>query len=67
MQLAARLWSAGGIATSVAESAVNSLVNARMNKRRQTRWPPLGAHRVLRVRAAVIDGRLAAGQLKVTA
>ena len=45
------------IATSSAESAVNSLVNARMNKRRQMRWSPHGAHRVLQVRAAVIDGR----------
>jgi len=45
------------IATSGAESIVNSLVNARMNKRRQMRWSPLGAHRVLQVRAAVTDGR----------
>jgi hypothetical protein len=37
---------------------VNQLVNARMNKRRQMRWSPLGAHRVLQVRAAVLDGRL---------
>ena len=36
---------------------VNHLVNARMNKRRQMRWPPQGAHRVLQVRAAVLDGR----------
>jgi hypothetical protein len=35
------------IATSGAESVVNSLVNARMNKRRQMRWSPQGAHRVL--------------------
>jgi hypothetical protein len=45
------------IATYSAESAVNSLVNARMNKRRQMRWSPHCAHRVLQVRAAVIDGR----------
>ena len=55
------------IATSGAESVVNSLVNARMNKRRQMRWSPQGAHRVLQVRAAVIDGRLGAGQLNVAA
>jgi hypothetical protein len=55
------------IATSGAESIVNSLVNARMNKRRQMRWSPLGAHRVLQVRAAVVDGRLGAGQLNVAA
>jgi hypothetical protein len=53
------------IATSGAESVVNSLVNARMNKRRQMRWSPQGAHRVLQVRTAVIDGRLGAGQLNV--
>lgn len=55
------------IATSGAESVVNSLVNARMNKRRQMRWSPRGAHRVLQVRAAVIDGRLHAGRLKLAA
>lgn len=54
------------IATSGAESVVNSLVNARMNKRRQMRWSPQGAHRVLQVRAG-IDGRLGAGQLNVAA
>jgi len=46
------------ISTSRAEGTVNQLVNARMNKRRQTRWSPQGAHRVLQVRAAVLDGRL---------
>ena len=55
------------IATSGAESIVNNLVNARMNKRRQMRWSPRGAHRVLQVRAAVIDGRLGAGRLTVAA
>lgn len=55
------------IATSCAEAVVNSLVNARMNKRRQMRWMPHGAHRVLQVRAAVIDGRLGAGQLRLAA
>ena len=48
------------ISTSRAEGAVNHLVNARMNKRRQMRWSPRGAHRVLQVRAAVLDGRFAA-------
>ena len=43
--------------TSRAEGAVNHLVNARMNKRRQMRWSPRGAHHVLQVRAAVLDGR----------
>ncbi len=46
------------ISTSRAEGTVNQLVNARMNKRRQIRWSPRGAHRVLQVRAAVLDGRL---------
>jgi hypothetical protein len=45
------------ISTSRAEGTVNQLVNARMNKRRQMRWSPQGAHRVLQVRAAVLDGR----------
>ncbi len=45
------------ISTSRAEGTVNNLVNARMNKRRQMRWSPRGAHRVLQVRAAVLDGR----------
>ena len=55
------------IATSCAEAVVNSLVNARMNKRRQMRWSPQGAHRVLQVRTAVIDGRLGTGQLRLAA
>ncbi len=45
------------ISTSRAESTVNQLVNARMNKRRQMRWSPRGAHRILQVRAAVLDVR----------
>ena len=55
------------IATSGAESVVNNLVNARMNKQQQMRWSPQGAHRLLQVRAAVIDGRLNAGRLNVAA
>jgi len=45
------------ISTSRAEGTVNQLVSARMNKRRQMRWSPRGTHRVLQVRAAVLDGR----------
>ena len=45
------------ISTSRAGDTVTQLVNARMNKRRQMRWSPQGAHRVLQVRAAVLDGR----------
>jgi hypothetical protein len=45
------------ISTSRAEGTVNQLVSARMNKRQQMRWSPRGAHRVLQIRAAVLDGR----------
>ena len=45
------------ISTSRAEGTVNHLVSARMNKRQQMRWSPRGAHRVLQVRSAVLDGR----------
>ena len=44
------------ISTSRAEGTVNQLVSARMSKRQQMRWSPRGAHRVLQVRAAVLDG-----------
>ena len=50
------------ISTSRAEGTVNHLVNARMNKRQQIRWTPTGAHRVLQVRAAVLDRRCGFGQ-----
>ncbi len=45
------------ISTARAEGTVNQLVSARMNKRQQMRWSHRGAHRVLQVRAAVLDGR----------
>jgi len=45
------------ISTSRADGTVNQLVSARMNKRRQMRWSPRGAHRVLQVRTAVLDGQ----------
>ena len=44
------------VSTSLVESAVNNLVNRRMNKSQQMRWSALGAHRLLQVRAAVING-----------
>lgn len=44
------------VSTSLVESAVNNLVNRRMNKRQQMRWSPHGAHRLLQVRVAVING-----------
>lgn len=62
-----RYWSGQPISSSPAESAANSPVNARMNKKRQMRWPPIGAHRVLQVRAAVADGRLKQAKLDLAA
>ncbi len=53
------------ISTSRAEGTVNHLVSARMNKRQQMRWTPTGAHRVLQVRAAVLDGRCGFGQQSI--
>jgi hypothetical protein len=53
--------------SSRAESTVNQLVNACMNKRRQMRWSPVGAHRMLQVRAAVLDGRLHEPDLRAAA
>ncbi len=49
------------ISASRAEGAVNHLLNARMNQRKQMRWISVGAHRVLQVRAAVLDGRYGLG------
>ena len=62
-----RYWSGLPISSSPGESAANSLVNARMNKKRQMRWSPIGAHRVLPVRAAVADGRLKQAKLSLVA
>ena len=55
------------VSSSRAESTVNQLVNARMNKRRQMRWSPQGAHRVLQVRAAVLDNRLVQQTIQLAA
>jgi hypothetical protein len=55
------------ISTARAEGTVNHLVNARMNKRRQMRWSPRGAHRVLQVRAAVLDGRFGQQAIQLAA
>ena len=52
--------------TSRAEGTVNQLVNARMNKRRQMRWSPRGAHRVLQVRVAVLDERFGHQAIQLT-
>lgn len=55
------------ISTSRAEGTVNQLVSARMNKRQQMRWSPRGAHRVLQVRAAVMDGRFGHPAIQIAA
>ena len=55
------------ISTSRAEGTVNQLVSARMNKRKQMPWSPRGAHRVLQVRAAVLDGRFGQQALQLAA
>lgn len=62
-----RYWTGQPISSSPAESAANSLVNARMNKKRQMRWSPVGAQRVLQVRAAVANGRLKKAKLVLAA
>jgi hypothetical protein len=46
------------IATALAESAVNSLVARRMVKKLQMQWSKRGAHLLLQVRAAVLNGDL---------
>jgi hypothetical protein len=55
------------ISSSRAEGTVNQLVNARMNKRRQMRWSPKGAHRVLQVRTAVLGGRFGQQAIQLAA
>lgn len=46
------------IASSIAESAVNEVVSQRMAKRQQMRWTDEGAHCMVLVRAADINGEL---------
>jgi hypothetical protein len=48
------------ISSAPAESAVNQLVSARMAKERQMRWSDEGAHALVQVRAAVLNGDLKA-------
>jgi len=55
------------ISTSRAECTVNNLVDARMNKQRQMRWSPRSVHRVLQVRAAVLDGRFGQNAFQLAA
>nr|WP_155936653.1 hypothetical protein [Mesorhizobium ciceri] len=46
------------VATTLAESAVNSLVGKRMVKKQQMRWSPHGAHMLMQVRTADLNGEL---------
>jgi hypothetical protein len=46
------------IASSLAESAVGSLVARRIVKKQQMQWSLHGAHRMLQVRTAVLNGDL---------
>ncbi len=46
------------ISTAVTESTVQWLVHRRMNAQRQMRWTPRGAHLMLKVRCAVMNGSL---------
>jgi hypothetical protein len=46
------------IASSIAKSAVNEVVSHRMAKRQQMRWTDEGAHCMVLVRVADINGEL---------
>ena len=52
----ARFRSGRRIASALAESAVSSLVARRMVKKQQMQWSKRGAHLLLQVRAAVLNG-----------
>ncbi|WP_245435047.1 ISKra4 family transposase [Methylocystis rosea] len=54
----ARYRSGRRIASSLAESAVDTLVARRMVKKQQMQWSLKGAHRMLQVRAAMLNGDL---------
>jgi hypothetical protein len=46
------------ISTAVTESTVQWLLHRRMNAQQQMRWTPRGAHLMLKVRCAVVNGTL---------
>ena len=46
------------VASSAAEGCVDEIANTRMGKKQRMRWSPRGAHRVVTVRAAMLDNRL---------
>jgi hypothetical protein len=65
-------FSQSAVARTLAEigltlAETNHLVNAHINKRGQMRWSPRGAHRVLQVRAAVLDGRFGQQAIQLAA
>ena len=46
------------ISTAITESTVQRLLHRRMNAQQQMRWSPRGAHLMLKVRCAVMNGTL---------
>jgi hypothetical protein len=46
------------ISTAITESTVQWLLHRRMNAQQQMRWSPRGAHLMLQVRTAVVNGTL---------
>jgi hypothetical protein len=48
----------GGKAWAITESTVQWLLHRRMNAQQQMRWSPRGAHSMLKVRTAVLNGTL---------
>jgi len=51
------------ISSSIAESAVNEVVSLRCAKKRQMRWTNKGAHLLVQVRVAVLNGDLKTREL----
>jgi hypothetical protein len=47
------------ISTALVESRVNRVIGRRMAKKQPRRWNRRGAHRLVQIRVAVLDGRLA--------
>ena len=52
------------ISSSIAESAVNQVVSHRTAKKRQMRWTDEGAHCLVQVRVAVLNGELSPASLE---
>jgi hypothetical protein len=49
------------ISTATTESTVQRLLHRRMSANQQMRWSPRGAHLMLKVRTAVVNGNLPQG------